>query len=250
MKNLISKKHNNIYIIEINREKQFNSVNIEVLEELVDILSQINNMTNINCVIITGSGNKSFIAGADIKNMINMKRSEALEFSSLGHCLTMKIENFNKPIIAAINGYALGGGCEIAMACHIRYAAENAIFGQPEVGLGLIAGWGGTQRLPKLVGRGIALELLLTGDTINADYALKIGLVNKVLKQKQLLDECIKLAEKISLNAPLALSNTISSVSNNYKFEKHAFADLFKTEDARHGMNSFINKLKPKFKGK
>ena len=141
MKNLICKKHKNIYIIEINREKQFNSVNIDVLEELDDMLDQINNMTNINCVIITGTGNKSFIAGADIKNMINMGKSEALEFSSLGHGLTIKIENFNKPIIAAINGYALGGGCEIAMSCHIRYCSQNAIFGQPEVGLGLIAGF-------------------------------------------------------------------------------------------------------------
>ena len=184
---ILKKIENDICTLTINRPEQYNALNIEVLKELDSILNWILEETTVRVVIITGNGEKAFIAGADIHVMRKMDEKEAELFSKYGQDLTRKIEEFKLPIIAAVNGFALGGGCEFAMACHIRYASENAVFGQPEVGLGLIAGFGGTQRLPRLVGKGLAMELLLSGNNINADEAYRIGLVNKVVPIKELI---------------------------------------------------------------
>lgn len=176
---VISRYNNDIYTLKINRPNEYNALNTEVLIELDKKLDKINN--NCRIIVLTGVGNKAFIAGADIKAMKKMSPASAKEFSKLGQDITKRIENSNIPFIAAVNGYALGGGCEFALSCHIRIASDNAIFGQPEVGLGLIAGFGGTQRLTRLIGKGLSLEILLSGNTISAKQALSIGLVNKVV---------------------------------------------------------------------
>jgi enoyl-CoA hydratase len=189
--------------------------------------------------------------------MYKMNEKEAELFSKYGQELTMKMESFKLPIIAAVNGFALGGGCEFAMACHIRYASENAVFGQPEVGLGLIAGFGGTQRLPRLVGKGMAFELLLSGRNINADEALKIGLVNKVVPLKELILTVEKLALSIIKNAPIAIKSTIDSVNvgadlslkNGLNNEQKEFSKLFNSRDTKEGLLAFMEKRSPKFKG-
>tara|TARA_B100001029_G_C15046953_1_gene447847 strand:- start:377 stop:1153 length:777 start_codon:yes stop_codon:yes gene_type:complete len=250
--------NNKICTITINRPDQFNALNIETLVAINDKLDFILNDTNVRVVIITGSGTKSFVAGADISEMSKMNKDQAKQFSKLGQNLTVKIENFKIPIISAINGYALGGGCELALACHIRYASNNAIFGQPEVGLGLIAGWGGTQRLPLIVGKGIALEILLSANSINSKLAKQIGLVNHVFSEDELLMEVKRKANKIVENAPLAISSTIKSVNNLYdkiireglELEAEEFSNLFEKYDTKEGIAAFIEKRKPIFKGK
>ena len=227
------------------------------MKELNLKLDWILEETNIRAVIITGVGDKAFIAGADIKAMNKMNEKEAESFSKYGQELTLKMEGYKLPIIAAVNGFALGGGCEFAMACHIRYASENAVFGQPEVGLGLIAGFGGTQRLPRLVGKGMAFELLLSGRNINADEALKIGLVNKVVPLKELILTVEKLALSIIKNAPIAIKLTIDSVNvgadlslkNGLNNEQEEFSKLFNSRDTKEGLLAFLEKRSPKFKG-
>ena len=249
---------NNIYTLTINRPKQLNAINENVLRELDKNIQNIEKASECLAVILTGTGNKAFIAGADIKSMNNMDHKSAREFSNLGQELTLKIENLHIPVIAAINGYALGGGCEIALACHIRYASDNAIFGQPEVALGLMAGFGGTQRLPRLIGKGRGMELLLSGKNIKANEALSIGLVNKVFPLEELMPAAEKLALYISNNAPLAITNTIRAVNEGLdmelneglKKEKSAFAKLFDSSDACEGISAFIEKRSPKFIGK
>ena len=213
---------------------------------------------NCRAIILTGSGDKSFIAGADIEAMQKMNEKQAQEFSKIGQDLTVKIEQYKIPIIAAVNGFALGGGCEFAMACHIRYASENAVFGQPEVGLGLIAGWGGTQRLPRLVGKGKAMEILLSGQNIKADKAYSMGLVNKVVPMDELIPSVEKLAHSITKNAPIAVTATINAVnkgeSNSLQEgllkEQTEFSKQFNTEDTREGLSAFVEKRSPVFLGK
>ena len=258
MNNILTNVQQNICIIEINRPKNLNALNLDLLIDLNEKFDLIYSNKDIKAVILTGNGNKSFIAGADIQEMYKMNKIEAKEFADLGQKLTLKIENFKLPVIAAINGYAIGGGCEFAMACHIRYASETATFGQPEVGLGLIAGWGGTQRLPNLIGKGRAMELLLSGNIISANEASEIGLVNKVVKQSDLLNSVFSLAIKITSNSPKALASTISSINNIHKnnfingleFEKKLFSDLFETYDTKEGIKAFKEKRKPVFKNK
>ena len=254
---ILVKIEKDICTLTINRPDQYNALNLEVLKELNLKLDWILEETNIRAVIITGVGDKAFIAGADIKAMNKMNEKEAELFSKYGQELTMKMESFKLPIIAAVNGFALGGGCEFAMACHIRYASENAVFGQPEVGLGLIAGFGGTQRLPRLVGKGMAFELLLSGRNINADEALKIGLVNKVVPLKELILTVEKLALSIIKNAPIAIKSTIDSVNvgadlslkNGLNNEQEEFSKLFNSRDTKEGLLAFLEKRSPKFKG-
>jgi enoyl-CoA hydratase len=206
-------------------------------------------------VVITGEGDKAFIAGADIKEMQAMSKELAHAHSQLGQSIFSKIENFNKPVIAAINGYALGGGCELALACHMRYASNKALIGQPEVKLGLIAGFGGTQRLGKIVSKGKAMEILLSGKMYSSSESLSIGLVDGVFDHDELLDNVHKTINTISLNAPNAISKTIELVNKSYdlklndglNIEAIEFGKLFNENESKEGMDAFIEKRKPNF---
>ena len=193
--NILIKKNESFQIITINRPKQLNALNKQTINELNTAILNAEKDASVRVIVITGAGEKAFIAGADIKFMQSLNRKTALEFGELGHEVANIIENSSKPIIAAINGFALGGGCEISLACHIRYASEDAKFSQPEVKLGLIPGMGGTQRLVNVVGKGVALELIIGGQMINANEAYRIGLVNKVFPKNSLLDETIKFSK-------------------------------------------------------
>ena len=258
MKYILEKLENKIFTLTINRPDQYNALNQEVLIELDAKLDWILQETDARAVILTGMGDKAFIAGADILEMRKMNVKEAQIFSNYGQNLTAKIEEYKIPIIAAVNGFALGGGCEFAMACHIRQCSQNAIFAQPEVGLGLIAGFGGTQRLPKLVGQGRALEILLGGQNITADRAYSIGLVNKVVPIDELIPSVEKLAHSIIRNAPIALTATIDAVNKGASThlyeglitEQEEFSKLFKTADTKEGLSAFVEKRSPEFTGK
>jgi len=249
---------NSVCILTINRPDQYNALNEDVLKELDKNIQCIENEKNCLAVILTGAGEKAFIAGADIKAMSQMDNRSAQTFSKLGQDLALRIERLHVPVIAAVNGYALGGGNEFAMACHIRYASDNAIFGQPEVSLGLIAGFGGTQRLPRLIGKGNALEILLSGKNITANEALSMGLVNKVFPLKELMPAAKKLALTISKNAPLAIEGTLQAVNegmeidliSGLKKEQAAFSNLFDSSDTCEGLSAFVEKRTHDFKGK
>jgi len=255
MKFLKKNNYNNTTTITINNEKSLNALNTTILNEIDEVLSKIEYNKDIKTVIITGAGNKAFVAGADITEMAKMNKEEAYNYSLKGQKLFSRIENFNKPIIAAINGFALGGGCELALACHIRYASENAFLGQPEVKLGLIAGFGGTQRLGKIVSRGKALEILLSGKMIDSKNALEIRLIDSIFKAKSLLDESKKTANLINKNSSLAIMKTIELVNKSYDLsmydgltcESIEFSKLFDGPDTNEGIDAFINKRKPKF---
>lgn len=250
--------NDSIAIIEIDRPKQLNALSSKVINKLDLIFDQVMNDTSVRVIIFTGTGEKAFIAGADILEMKNMTPEQAKAYGIKGQKLTQKIEECLKPVIGAINGFALGGGCEYAMACHFRYASENAIFGQPEVSIGLIPGFGGTQRLRKLIGKGYASELLLSGKLIDATEALRIGLVNKVVPNDELMNECIKIASKIKKNSPLSMSYTIEaqnrgedeSLKKGLDIEASYFEKVFKTEDSKEGLTAFIEKRKPIYSGK
>jgi len=231
-------------------------MNSDVVSELSITVSDMIADKEIGVIIITGSGEKAFVAGADIKAMQQMNAEDALEFGKTGQEMTLVIENSPKPVIAAVNGFALGGGCEISLACHIRVASENAIFGQPEVLLGLIPGWGGTQRLPKIVGTGIANELITTGNQISAQEAHRIGLVNHVVTQTELMDTCKEIGKKILNNGPNAIAKSLNciyesfdkSIEDGLEFEVKAFANLFSTEEAKEGLSAFVEKRKANFR--
>lgn len=254
---ILEKLENKICTLTINRPDQYNALNRHVLNELDSKLDSIMEENDCRVIILTGEGDKAFIAGADIQEMQKMNANQAQEFSKMGQDLTVKIEESRIPIIAAVNGFALGGGCEFAMACHIRYASENAVFGQPEVSLGLIAGWGGTQRLPRLVGKGKAMEILLSGQNIKADKAYSMGLVNKVVPMDELIPSVEKLAHSIVKNAPIAVTATINAVNEGectthkgLLKEQTEFSKQFNTEDTREGLSAFVEKRSPKFLGK
>ena len=246
----------NACIIRVDREEALNAMNPTVLHELYDNIGSSINDKNIGAIIITGSGDKAFIAGADIKLMEKLDKKGGKEFGTLGQKVTNLIEESSKPIIAAINGFALGGGCEIALACHLRFASKNAKFGQPEVKLGLIPGWGGTQRLPKIVGKGNAIELIIGGHIIDSNEALRIGLVNKVFEQDKLLDESISFAKIIGANGPFAVSQSLKCIndSSNYflveglKKEVEQFSNLFGSQETNEGLKAFVEKRKANFK--
>jgi enoyl-CoA hydratase len=254
---LLVEKEDGIATIKINRPKALNALNTDLLKEIKDLFSELEDNKDVKVIIITGSGEKAFVAGADIAEMKDKSPVEAKEFAEAGHAAFKQIENTSKPVIAAVNGFALGGGNELALACDIRLAGENARFGQPEVGLGIIAGFGGTQRLPDLVGPAKAKELLFTGDTIKAKEAEQIGLVNQVVSQDNLMETAQKMAFKIASNAPLALKMTKEAVDfglaegieKGLEYETNAFSICFSTGDQKNGMAGFLNKEKVEFKG-
>ena len=242
-----------IAILTINRPKALNALNSGVLDELDKTLSSIDT-NKIRALIITGAGEKSFVAGADIGEMSKLTKKEGEAFGKKGNDVFRKIETFPIPVIAAINGFALGGGCEISMSCDIRICSENAVFGQPEVGLGITPGFGGTQRLARLVGEGMAKQMIYTARNIKADEALRIGLVNAVYKQSELMDAAKKMAKSIAMNAPIAVRNCKKAINDGMQvdmdkaivIEEKLFGDCFETEDQRAGMGNFLEKDKSK----
>lgn len=245
-----------ILTIIINREDKLNALNKTVISELDEVMDEVYSNAEIRGVIITGKGPKSFVAGADITEFKGLDEEAGKALARRGHNVFNKIEMCPKPVIAAVNGFALGGGCELAMACHLRIASENAKFGQPEVKLGLIPGYGGTQRLTQLIGKGKALELLMTADTVDATCAVKMGLVNDVVQTVELLEICRGIITKISAQAPLAIAKVIESVYAHFKDGIDGFdteIDLFgkcvATQDFTEGTSAFLEKRKPVFKG-
>ncbi len=240
-------------IITINREKALNALNSQVLDELGEAFDAVD-QNEIRCLILTGAGEKSFVAGADIGEMSSLSKSEGEAFGKKGNDLFRKIETFPIPVIAAVNGFALGGGCEISMSCDIRICSDNAIFGQPEVGLGITPGFGGTQRLARLVSPGMAKQLIYTARNIKADEAYRIGLVNKVVAQEELMPEALKMASGIAANAPIAVRNCKKAINDGLQvdmdkaivIEEKLFGDCFETEDQRAGMANFLEKDKEK----
>ncbi|HIW40079.1 MAG TPA: enoyl-CoA hydratase/isomerase family protein [Candidatus Eubacterium pullicola] len=246
-----------IVLITVNRPQALNALNPQVLDELYKAFEQFEADENADVAILTGEG-RAFVAGADIVAMSTMSTLEGRNLGIKGHKLMNYMENIEKPIVAAVNGFALGGGCELAMACDIRVASSKAKFGQPEVGLGIIPGFGGTQRLPRLVGRGMAKYLIFTADTIDAQEALRIGLVEKVVEPDALMDEVCGIAKKISAKAQLAIGLAKSAINDGYnldmkiasKIEIESFGQLFSTEDQKEGMSAFLNKTNATFKKK
>ena len=244
-----------ICLLKISAPKSLNALNSTILREMNDFVSSIDAHTRV--LIITGDGEKSFVAGADISEMAHLNEQEGFEFGRLGAQVFRKIEQLPIPVIAAVNGFALGGGCELAMACDIRIASVNAKFGQPEVGLGIIPGFSGTVRLPRLVGQGMAKELIYTGRVIRADEALRIGLVNAVYEREELLDKALELAQMILKNAPLAIQAAKQSINEGYDLsaddaialENRLFGSCFATADQKEGMAAFLEKRKAAFKG-
>ncbi|HLG34098.1 MAG TPA: enoyl-CoA hydratase-related protein [Bacteroidia bacterium] len=253
--NLIIQSENGIRIITINRPDKLNALNRETLSELDAAMNDAISTTEIFGIIITGSGEKAFVAGADISEFSGLNPDDGKKLSAFGQNIFKKIELSPKPVIAAVNGFALGGGCELAMACHLRIASDNAKFGQPEVKLGLIPGYGGTQRLVHLIGKGRATELLMTAGMINSQQALEIGLVNYVTRQDELIPKCKELLEKIRQNSPYAISAIIRSVDacfnssvDGFKTEVEEFGKCFAADDVKEGTRAFTEKRKPEFK--
>ncbi|WP_297985903.1 enoyl-CoA hydratase-related protein [uncultured Chryseobacterium sp.] len=251
--NILVDKENTITTITINRPQSLNALNAKTISELSSAMDELANDKSCRVIILTGSGEKSFVAGADIKEFSDFGQEKAEELARNGqNSLFNKIENMNKPVIAAVNGFALGGGLELAMSCHIRYASENAKLGLPEVTLGLIPGYGGTQRLPKLVGKGLANELIFSAKMIPAQRAKEIGLVNEVYSLEELLPKAKELAETISRNSPLAIEKAIKAVNlsdtdQGFETEIKAFGELFDLEDKKEGVAAFLEKRKPNF---
>ncbi|MCQ2297332.1 MAG: enoyl-CoA hydratase-related protein [Bacteroidales bacterium] len=245
-----------ICTLTINAPKSLNALNSTILNEMNDALDNL--PKDCRCLIITGEGEKSFVAGADISEMATLNEQQGYEFGKRGAAVFRKIETLEIPVIAAVNGFALGGGCELAMACDIRICSANAKFGQPEVGLGIIPGFSGTYRLAKLIGMGMAKQLVYTAKVIKSDEALRIGLVNAVYEQADLMAEAMKLAESICANAPVAVAYAKQCINEEYDlaadeaidFESRMFGKCFVTEDQKNGMAAFLNKGKCEFQGK
>ena len=250
--NILCAVENGIATITINRPKALNALNLDTVTELKDAIEKIAVDKAVKVVVITGAGEKSFVAGADIKEMATKTPAEGREWGQFGQNVFTEIENMPQPVIAAINGFCLGGGCELSCACDIRYASENAKFGQPEVGLG------GTQRLTRVVGRGQAKELIYTGGMIGAEDAKAIGLVNKVVPQEELMPAVLKLAGKIAKNAPVAVQLSKAAINRGINcdvvtgiaYEAEVFGLCFSTNDQKEGMAAFVEKRKPTFEGK
>lgn len=246
---------NSILTITINRPEKLNALNKIVLSELESIIQDCYSNNEVHGLIITGSGNKAFIAGADISEFKELSKDEGIALAQKGQKLFKLIEDLPKPVIAAVNGFALGGGCELAMCCHIRLASKNAKFGQPEVNLGIIPGYGGTQRLTQLVGKGKSLELILSGNMIDANEALKIGLVNHVFEPDILIQQSENLLQTILAKSPQAIAKSILAINNFYQkeidgFEKEVelFGECFGTSEMLEGVTAFIEKRKPDFR--
>ena len=256
--NIILEKEDYLAILYINRPKALNALNKDTLTEIRSAIEDVAADKSIKVMIVTGAGDKAFVAGADIAYMQPLSAVEGREFSDYGEKTMRMIELLEKPVIAAINGFALGGGCELAMACDIRLAADNALFAQPEVGLGVIPGFGGTQRLPRLIGEGRAKELTFTADTIKADEAFRIGLVNHVYPVADLMDEARKLAKKISNKGAIAVGFAKFAIGKGLQadldtamsIESDMFGMCSSTFDQKEGMGAFLEKRKPVFQGK
>lgn len=256
-KNIVIEKKGNIGILKLDNPKTLNALNIETLNDLDQGIEALGKDPEIYVIIITGNG-KAFVAGADISEMVEMNAEEGRQFGDFGSKVFRKIELLEKPVIAAVNGYALGGGCELAMACDLRIASNKAKFGQPEVSLGITPGFAGSQRLPRLVGLGKAKELIFTGDIIGAEDAEKIGLVNKVVDLENLMNESLEMAKKIVKNGQMAVGYSKTAINRGYdldfesanEIEKMLFGLCFATEDQKEGMKAFLEKRKPLFKNK
>ncbi len=256
METILLNTEGHVATITINRPKALNALSTQVLTELNEALDQVNENKDVYCVIITGAGDKSFVAGADIAEMKDKSVEEAAAYGKFGNEVFRKIETFRCPVIAAINGFALGGGCELAMSCDIRLAADTAVFGQPEVGLGITPGFGGTQRLARLVGAGIAKEMIFGARNIKADRAYAINLVNAVYPAEELMTQAEKMASGIAKNAPIAVRNCKKAINDGLDvdmdqaivIEEKLFGDCFETEDQKYGMAFFLDKNKEKVK--
>ncbi len=256
--NILFEKKNSIAYVTVNRPKVLNALNMATMEELRSAFHEIKNDASVRVAIMTGSGEKSFIAGADISELAKHNAVSAKEYTHRGQSVLNLIENLGKPVIACINGFALGGGCEIAMACTMRLASENAKLGQPEVKLGIIPGYGGTQRLPRLVGKGVAMQLLLAGEMISAQEAHRIGLVNEVTAPAELIPRAEAIAQKIIANGPLAVQYTMEAVNKGAEttlaeglyIEAVLFGVACATEDKTEGTTAFLEKRSPQFKGR
>lgn len=254
LKNVILEKEDHLAIVTINRPKALNALNSETLNDINAVLDDLEKDKNIYAVILTGAGEKSFVAGADIAEMKDLNEEEGRKFGELGNKVFRRLETLDKPVIAAVNGFALGGGCEISMACDIRIASETALFGQPEAGLGITPGFGGTQRLARIVGIGRAKELIYSAQNIKADEAYRIGLVNKVVPLEELMATAKKLAGKIMRNAPVAVKLCKDAINRGMQvdidtavnIEAEDFGKCFATEDQTEGMTAFLERRKEK----
>lgn len=257
LENILTEIKNEVLIITINRPDKLNALNKQTLEELHETLVSAENDKSIRALIITGSGTKAFVAGADIAEFANFTTKEGQQLSSNGHFKVFNfIENYSKPVIAAVNGFALGGGLELAMACHMRVVSSNAKMGLPEVSLGVIPGYGGTQRLAQLVGKGKAFEMISTADTITADDAYKWGLANHITPQEELLNKCFEITSKIITKSPVAVKAAIKAINagynnkfNGYEVEIEEFGKSFGTNDFKEGTTAFLEKRKAIFLG-
>jgi enoyl-CoA hydratase len=254
-KTLLTSLDKGILTVTVSRPDKMNALNKEVMSDLDAVINEIETNTEVKAVIITGSGEKAFVAGADISEFVGLTKEEGQVLAKKGQDIFSRIENSSKPIVAAVNGFALGGGCELSMACHFRVASDNAKFGQPEVNLGLIPGYGGTQRLVQLIGKGRALELLMSGNMIDASIALEYGLVNHVVPKDDLLPKARMILEQIITKAPLAIAKCISAANavfgpgDGYEAELKGFGECFVTNDMKEGTSAFLEKRKPHFKG-
>lgn len=255
--NILVKTENGVCIITVNRPDKLNALNKLTIQEIGQAVNQVQNEVQVRAIIITGSGTKGFVAGADIAELTGLTVEQGKILAKAGQDVFNSIENSVKPVIAAVNGFALGGGCELAMACHLRIASDNAKFGQPEVTLGLIAGYGGTQRLIQYIGKTKAVELHLTGDMITAEQALQLGLVNYVVTQEQLIPKCMEIIEKIKSKSPKAIASAIAAMNtyfeknkNGFDKEIEEFGKSFATEDFKEGTAAFLEKRKPAFSGR
>lgn len=255
-KNLLLENSDSIAVVKINRPDKLNALNSETMENLKNIFTELQNDDETSVIILTGSGEKAFAAGADISELSKLDEISGKAFAEKGQAIFNLIENLSKPVIAAVNGFALGGGCELALACHIRLASENAKFGQPEVNLGIIPGFGGSQRLTRLINSGRSMEYILTGDMIDANEAFRIGLINKIYKKEELLTKAKEMAIKIASKARHAVGSAVKAVnmadeisgSEGQKYEASLFAICCGTNDFKEGTSAFLEKRKPNFK--
>lgn len=256
--NVLLETEENITLVTINRPESMNSLNTKTLNELLKVLRKVGSDEGVKCVILTGSGNKAFVSGADIDELVDKSVEEAIEFSELGHEVLRKLETMSIPSIAAVNGHALGGGNELALACDIRIAAEGAKFGQPEIKLGIVPGFGGTQRLPKEVGSAVAAEMILTGGEIKADEAHEIGLVNEVVPRNRVMERSKELARKIASKSKISIQTSKdlinasieTSLETGLERERKEFGRLFDTKDQKEGMQAFLEGREPHFENR
>ena len=250
--------HEGVATVMVDRQDALNAVDLPTATELRDRLLELRDDTEVRVVVLTGAGERAFVAGADIKYMSGLDVEGGTEWGELGHNCGQLLETMPKPTIAAVNGFALGGGCELALACDIRYASTTAKLGQPEINLGIIPGWGGTQRLTRVCGIGVAKELILTGRIVDAEEALRIGLVNALYEPGELLERTLETAKLIASKGPLALAAAKRTVNHalqgdhvgNLSLEADAFGDLFASDDAQEGLTAFVEKREPEFKGR